>query len=353
MMSRADFAAQFNAVNEFYGSDEGLRRPGGMVLNGVCDIQAMIQWGYDLASGERPLDQVLSAIRQSDEYRRKHQPPQPSYLASAFCIPDGAPGLPYGDRRRIWTPACACYDPPEQRRMIEALQIRGYNALEYQVSGWPYRRDYPEIAIDVASTVRDLTLIKENHLRTVVAFRDDRGPDLSYLRSVAAATQDLVDYCMGIYEVDGVFRDPAIVLSVLRQSRTLYPRAKLALHLTARDRGHESYGVDGAPFWWACAAPDIGLDCYFFQTSGWIDQRYSIARLQDYTRRLMAGFHGYPILPGGVIDFENTTTKTYSSTMSEAQGVSFTDALMNAPLDPDEGVRAVRPAGFMDAGTPA
>jgi len=75
------------------------------------------------------------------------------------------------------------------------------------------------------------------------------------------------------------------------------------------------------------------------------------ARLQDFTRRLMAGFHGWPVLSHGVYDFENTTSMTYRGSMTEAAAVAFTDALMNAPLAPDGGVFAVPPSGFCDSGT--
>lgn len=74
MKSRAQWADEFSRVNAFYAADDGLRRPGGMVIDrdGVptADVAAMQQWGYDLLT--QPLADVLARIRQSDEWRAKH-----------------------------------------------------------------------------------------------------------------------------------------------------------------------------------------------------------------------------------------------------------------------------------------
>lgn len=69
--SREQFAAEFRAVNDFYGSQDGLQRPGGMVLDGGCDVVAMIQWGYDLMTGSK-VEDVITAIRGSHEWKVKH-----------------------------------------------------------------------------------------------------------------------------------------------------------------------------------------------------------------------------------------------------------------------------------------
>jgi hypothetical protein len=68
---RDQFAKEFLQVNGFYAAREGLQRPGGMVINGACDVSAMAQWGYDLITGATPKD-VIKAIRQSDEWKAKH-----------------------------------------------------------------------------------------------------------------------------------------------------------------------------------------------------------------------------------------------------------------------------------------
>lgn len=69
--SREQFGTEFTQVNNFYAAEEGLQRPGGMVLNGQADIVAMIQWGYDLMTG-RTVEQVINEIKQSHEYKTKH-----------------------------------------------------------------------------------------------------------------------------------------------------------------------------------------------------------------------------------------------------------------------------------------
>lgn len=101
--SREQFAAEFERVNAFYTSPEGLQRVGGMVsgvdasvfevvrriskgeitdaltirnansqvLNVKCDVQSMIAWGYDLMNGIS-VELVLAKIKASDEWKAKH-----------------------------------------------------------------------------------------------------------------------------------------------------------------------------------------------------------------------------------------------------------------------------------------
>jgi len=74
-MNAEQFRQDFPKVNDFYAAPEGLQRPGGMVIDrdGVptCDIEAMTQWGVQLAAGT-PLSSVLHQICQSDEWKTKH-----------------------------------------------------------------------------------------------------------------------------------------------------------------------------------------------------------------------------------------------------------------------------------------
>ena len=97
------FKAEFGMVNDFYASQPGLQRVGGIVsgvdasvwkvlqryANGwpvdalalrnavqaallvTADIQAMAQWGRDLMLGQTPA-QVIQRIRQSDEWKAVH-----------------------------------------------------------------------------------------------------------------------------------------------------------------------------------------------------------------------------------------------------------------------------------------
>lgn len=277
-------------------------------------------------------------------------PARPLY--GAFCIPGALPGIPFGDGKRIWTPAFACYaNSTWQDRMLDAIVARRYNVLEYQVSGFPYRGEYPEIPLDIRRTVDDLDRIHRRDVATMIAFRDDVGVDLGYLRGVAAATQDLVDYVMGIYECNGVFKDGtgASVLAMLVQARTLWPRAKLGVHFTDL-MGSESYGLVD----WQQAVDRANLNLLLFQASGWAYTPAQVAaRVADYTRRLGGpGWHGYPTLSDGINLFELTTSKTFWDGMTEAEGVAYTDAVRACPMAPDGGVWSVPVTGFLDGGTP-
>src|SRR5262245_50268918 len=153
---------------------------------------------------------------------------------------------------------------------------------------------------------------------------------------------------MNIYEINGVLKDPNKVLHVLKQTHQYAPNVLNAVHFTPVDEGNESYGhVD-----WKRAQSEAGLNAFFFQTAGWhvgVDE--AAARIADYTRRLMGGMNGYPILSHGVYDYENTTSKTYRYEWTEQQAVDFTDGVMNAPLVPDGGFMSIKPSGFCDLGS--
>ncbi len=83
MPSQDQFYYDFNETNEFYASQEGLQRLGGMVIdrNGVltADTEAMGQWGWQLSQGV-PLNTVLARICQSDEWKLKHPGEDPPFV---------------------------------------------------------------------------------------------------------------------------------------------------------------------------------------------------------------------------------------------------------------------------------
>lgn len=269
-----------------------------------------------------------------------HPSADPHALKGAFCIPTTP--------ERVWWPAFLAVSQAEQDRYIAETLKRGYNHAEILVSGKPYADVYPYIQPDAGVLYAGLSKLKAAGLTTIVAFDDGRGPDLSYLRDVLAPSVGLIDWCMGIYEVNGVFKDPAIVLDVLTQCRQLLPKARLAVHFTPLDEGEESYGLVD----FQRAKDEAGLNALFFQSAAWKFRAEIVAaRLADFTRRLMAGFHGYPILSDGVYVFELTTTKTFRYEWSEAEAVRVADAVLHAPLEPDGGVFSVTPAGFCDGGS--
>lgn len=264
------------------------------------------------------------------------------FLEGGFCIPTKS--------NRVWQPAFLAVSDDEQDRYIAETIGRNYNFFEILVSGKPYGNDYPEILPDAGLLREGLEKIKYHGLTTIVAFDDSRGDDLSYLSSILEPSHGLIDWCMGIYEINGVLKDPNKTLNVLKQSRQLLPNCLLAVHFEPLDAGRESYGLVD----WQKAKDEAGLNALFFQTAGWevgIDD--AATRLQDFTRRLMGGYHGYPVLSHGVYDFENSTSKTYRYEWTEQQGIQFTNDMMNYPLLPEEdGFMAIKPTGFCDGGTP-
>jgi len=72
---RDQFYAEFQQVNAFYAAPEGLKRPGGMVIDSAtpvrADAESMGAWGYDLMTG-KTVAECTAAIRHSDEWRVKH-----------------------------------------------------------------------------------------------------------------------------------------------------------------------------------------------------------------------------------------------------------------------------------------
>jgi hypothetical protein len=75
---REQFLEELIEINHFYRRDEGLQRPGGMVLIdragvAVADIEALGAWGYDLMTG-RTVEEIKKAIRRipNGEWQAKH-----------------------------------------------------------------------------------------------------------------------------------------------------------------------------------------------------------------------------------------------------------------------------------------
>jgi hypothetical protein len=60
------------ALNAFYAAPEGLQRPGGLILDGQADMEAIAQWFYQLVIERVSLSDVFKQIRNSHEWRDKH-----------------------------------------------------------------------------------------------------------------------------------------------------------------------------------------------------------------------------------------------------------------------------------------
>lgn len=143
-MTQEQFYADFGRVNDFYAAQEGLQRPGGMVIDrdGVptCDVEAMGAWGWALSQGT-PLSQVLLQIRSSDEWKQKHagdpvavpppfEPlPRLCVRGKFFACEDGAP----------WTMVeCSDFNLPGLAKaggnvdlIFQQRQACGFNAMRW------------------------------------------------------------------------------------------------------------------------------------------------------------------------------------------------------------------------------
>lgn len=290
-------------------------------------------------------ERMRQFVRESSEWHDKHDvKPRPpidrKVLKGAFCIPT--------QPRRVWWPAFLAVDEAEQDRYITETLDRRYTFGQILVSGKPYGEDYTEIQPDAGRLRAGLEKIQAAGLVTIIAVDDRQGDDLSYLHDVLVPNRDLIDWSMWIYEMNGVLKDPNRCLKVLQQGRDLLPDCLSAIHFEPLDEGRQSYGLVD----FGRAQREANLNALFFQTAGWeVGVQDATNRIHDFTRRLMGGFHGYPILSHGVYDYENSTSKTYRFQMSEGDAVGFTNMLMNAPLPEDEGFAAIRPSGFCDGGT--
>ncbi len=77
LIPQDQFAAAFRDINQI-GYVEQLLRPGGMMLNDPsrCDVEAMQQWGWQLAGGT-PVNAILNQIVRSEEWAQKHPGQEP------------------------------------------------------------------------------------------------------------------------------------------------------------------------------------------------------------------------------------------------------------------------------------
>lgn len=288
-------------------------------------------------------DQKIDVVLQPFNNPASWRPAQEAYtnIRGAFCIPNAVPGIPYGDNKRIWTPAFGCYSGSDwQTRIIEQTKNRNYNWFEYQLSGKPYHDDYPELELDVDRIVYDLNLLHRNQIGTFIAF-DDRILDLSYLAPVAARTQKLVDFIWGIYELNGVVNwNEDEVIRILKAQHELWPDAHNGFHSTSQDNGGRGFGE--RPFWLR-AVNEAHVRIYLLQQAAWTRTLESTAdRATDFGIRLQGPHAQWIQLEDGMCLAEETTTVTYR-TEPESYGVSVMNQLM--------GMVHPRPIGYMDGGS--
>jgi len=174
----------------------------------------------------------------------------------ATCIPNSLPGIPFGDGRRIWTPAYGCYDAHWRAQIRTAYRNRRYTHFVYNCAGLPYANDYPELADDPARVARDLDELDRDGLVPVVVGTDDRRNGELARSFVANGAR--VRVCFPMWEMNGVLRnDLAAMQACILATRAAAPKADCYLHFTP---GHGSISEDEAGGWrWSQDHGTVGL----------------------------------------------------------------------------------------------
>jgi hypothetical protein len=315
--------------------------------------------------------ELVDWIRQSDEWKAKHPggvplpdvpgqtapPPLPAESVrrkwrGAFCIPDALPGIPFGDGKRIWTPAFGCYaGTPWQDRIIDEFKKRRYTHFPYNWMGTPYRDQYPVMDSDPDRAYADLLKLRTAGMVPVVFVgQDDRGTDLSYAKAFAARCQALVPVVVPMWEINGPLRnankdqEERDITSVTEQTHDLFPSALLYMHFTP-GHGSASYRDEGA--WWTDMF-NRGIIRGGLLSQDWdpannrpTPKEQAAAGLQNTAEHLRGRIGSFHCDLDNVA-FEHTTTATFHQGMSEQEQRAYTDYLMaHAP-----GI-----VGFCDGGT--
>lgn len=169
-------------------------------------------------------------------FKPSPQPP-PSRSArwtGALCIPNALP-----DGSRLWCPAYGSADDAG-RAAIRAAYTARYpgGRFAYLCMGFPYGRDYAELADDAARVRRDLTELRSAGLEPVVCptFVDR---DRTKLSEGFLANLDLVTTIQAFWE-GNQYLSPAEMQTVLLQLHAVAPTAELWIHFLAP---HSAIGV--------------------------------------------------------------------------------------------------------------
>jgi hypothetical protein len=176
--------------------------------------------------------------------------------AGATCIPHALPGIPFGDGRRIWTPAYGCYDSHWRGQIRAAYRQRSYTHFVYNCAGLPYANDYPELADDPGRVARDLDELDRDGLVPVVVATDDRRN--GELAQSFVANGARVRVCFPMWEMNGVLvNDLAAMQRCILATRAAAPQADCYIHFTP---GHSSISEDEPGGWrWCQDQGTVGL----------------------------------------------------------------------------------------------
>lgn len=232
----------------------------------------------------------------------------------AFCIPDvfsPEDNMPYGDGKRIWTPAFLCYDDAWQDKIIEKYKSFNYTHFVLEVGGAPYHGDYPDLPDDPAAARKAIIKLLNAHLIPVVVATDDRQPDV-VLESYKACA-DIIDSGFVMWEMNGPCQDDSDRMFAITSLVMLAtPYAYVGIHFTA---GHGSMGEPEGYWWHKCAS--IGISCLYSQDDGFNrnrdtgDPEGAAAGLEDTARHLHGQVAGWGGLNLDNQAFEQTTTPVY------------------------------------------
>ncbi len=240
-------------------------------------------------------------------------PSEVNHYRGAFCVPDVFTDDPYGDNKRIWTPAFLAYN--EQRQdIIISKYLENYPSLSHFVinlGGSTYHNDYPHINDDPAIARKAIIKLLNNKLIPICCATDDENPDVileSYKQN-----SDIIDDAFVMWEMNGPCNgDSDRMFAITKKTCEANPRIKPKLHFTA---GHGSMGEPEGEWWKKCAA--IGVGGLFSQDSGFErdpingDPSGTASGLEDTAKHLRGEVPGWEGLNLINVGFEQTTTPVY------------------------------------------
>lgn len=240
-------------------------------------------------------------------------------IKGAFCVPDAFDSIPYGDGKRIWTPATLSYDEKYWDILIHKYKELNPSYTHYVINlgGSSYHDDYPHIPDDPKRARKlILKLLDDYHLIPICCATNDEEPDKvldSYSRN-----SDIIDCSFVMWEMNGPCEGNSNrMYDITYRVRKVVPNAITYLHFTA---GHGSMGEPENEWWIKCA--EIGIRGLFSQDDGYNrnsitgDPEGASLGLEDTAKHLRGDVPGWEPLKkfdGGLdnIAFEQTTTPVY------------------------------------------